>query len=159
GAVPADAASAGYKDIVAAVREVCDYCKRNGQRFHLETGQETVDVLLRFIKDVGRDNLGINFDPANMILYNNGDPVAALRLIGRRVRGVHLKDALKTKVPGTWGAEVTVGTGEVNWPAFLAALAAVGFPGWLCLEREAGTQRVEDIRTGRLFVEKLLRGA
>jgi L-ribulose-5-phosphate 3-epimerase len=100
--------------------------------------------------------VGVNFDPANMILYNNGDPIEALRIVGRHVRGVHVKDATLTRVPGTWGEEVVVGTGQVDWPAFFTALAEARFPGWLCFEREAGNQRVADIRAGRLFVEKLL---
>jgi sugar phosphate isomerase/epimerase len=82
--------------------------------------------------------------------------VEALRVVGRWVKGVHVKDALVTKTPGTWGEEVTVGTGQVDWPGFFTTLAEAGFGGWLCFEREAGNQRVEDIRAGRFFVERLL---
>jgi sugar phosphate isomerase/epimerase len=96
----------------------------------------------------------VNFDPANMILYNKGDPIKALRTLGRWIRQVHVKDAVKTKTPGTWGEEVPVGTGEVNWQAFFAALRDLKFSGYYVIEREAGTQRVADIRAAKLVVER-----
>ena len=90
-----------------------------------------------------------------MLLYNNGDPIAALRALGKRVRGVHLKDAAVTKKPGEWGTELPVGAGEVDWRAFFATLADMGYGGWLCFEREAEHQRVADIASGLAFVRKL----
>jgi len=156
---PHDHKDPAFGKLVNRVRQLAALFAAHGITLGCETGQETAPDLQVFLEGLNQPNLAVNFDPANMILYNNGDPIEALRLIGRRVSGVHLKDALKTTLPGTWGEEVTVGTGEVNWQAFFAALAGVAFPGWLCLEREAGNQRVEDIRAGRLFVEKLLRGA
>jgi L-ribulose-5-phosphate 3-epimerase len=100
--------------------------------------------------------VGVNFDPANIILYDNGDPIQALRVLGPWVRQVHLKDANRTRVPGTWGEEVVLGTGQVDWPAFFRLLDELGFEGHLCIEREAGNQRMEDIRAAREFIEELL---
>jgi len=99
--------------------------------------------------------VGVNFDPANMILYDKGDPIEALRTLGPWIRQVHIKDATRTKIPGTWGEEVVAGTGEVDWPAFFAALDQVGFKGDFCIEREAGNQRVADIRAARELIENL----
>ena len=65
--------------MLEVTRDICSHAKANGQRVHLETGQEPADVLLRFIEDTGCDNLFINFDPANMILYGSGEPLPALR--------------------------------------------------------------------------------
>jgi sugar phosphate isomerase/epimerase len=67
---------------------------------------------------------------------------------------VHIKDATRTKVPGTWGTEVPAGTGEVDWKAFFATLRNVGFKGDYVIEREAGDQRVADIRTAKEMVRK-----
>jgi sugar phosphate isomerase/epimerase len=89
-----------------------------------------------------------------MLLYGKGDPVEAVRLLGRWIRQVHVKDAVQSAVPGTWGEEVAVGTGQVDWPAFFAALADADFTGDLVVEREAGDQRVADIRTARELVLK-----
>ena len=114
-------------------------------------------MLFDFLHKLAKSNLGVNFDPANMILYDKGNPIEALRKLGSWVRQVHIKDARRTKVTGTWGEEVVVGTGEVDWPAFFATLKEVGFNGDLCIEREAGTQRVDDIRTARELVEKISR--
>jgi sugar phosphate isomerase/epimerase len=124
-----------------------------------ETGQETGPALKAFLNHLDEPNVAINFDPANMLLYNNGDPIEALRLVGPWVRSAHIKDARKTRVPGTWGEEVPVGTGEVDWAAFFRTMADVRFPGWFCIEREAGDQRVEDIRAARRHVEAIVNPA
>ncbi len=92
GFVPEDAGEQLYMDIRDVAREICDYCENNGQSFTLETGQEPAQVLLRFIEDVERPNLKINFDPANMILYGTGDPIEALDVLGKHVVSVHCKD-------------------------------------------------------------------
>jgi sugar phosphate isomerase/epimerase len=137
GFVPEEADDPMYAQVVAVTREVCDHCKTNGQRLHLETGQEPVDVLLRFLGDVDRDNLFVNFDPANMILYGSGEPIAALKKAGPHVRSVHCKDATWAANPGReWGAEVPLGEGDVGMEDFLRTLAAIGYDGPLTIERE-----------------------
>jgi len=120
-----------------------------------ETGQETADTLAAFLRKLNRPNAGINFDPANMILYDKGDPIDALRTLGPWLKQCHLKDATRTKVPGTWGEEVVLGTGQVDWRAFFGVLRELNFTGDLAIEREAGTQRVADIRTARDYLERL----
>ncbi|HVT29636.1 MAG TPA: sugar phosphate isomerase/epimerase, partial [Lacipirellulaceae bacterium] len=112
-------------------------CKGNRQALHLETGQEPVDVLIQFLNEVGRDNLFVNFDPANMILYGAGEPIPALEKLGSRVRSIHCKDATWSDRPGeTWGAEVPLGDGDVNMGAFLKTLNRIGYNGPLTIERE-----------------------
>lgn len=137
GFVPHDPSDPMYPEIVQVTQEVCDHCRSNNQRLHLETGQETADALLAFIAAVDRDNLFINFDPANMILYGSGEPIEALRKVGRFVRSVHCKDAKWAANPGKeWGAEVPVGQGDVNFERFLATLQEIGYDGPLTIERE-----------------------
>jgi sugar phosphate isomerase/epimerase len=137
GFVPHDRKDPLYQDVVAVTREVCDHCAGNRQRLHLETGQETADALLQFMGDVKRDNLFVNFDPANMILYGSGDPVEALRKVGRCVRSVHCKDATWAARPGKeWGREVPLGQGDVGFERFLTTLKEIGYDGPLTIERE-----------------------
>lgn len=137
GFVPHDCNDPQYKDVLAVTRQLCDHCKKNNQRLHLETGQEPPDTLLQFIGDVGRDNLFINFDPANIILYGLCDPIDALRKLGRLVRSVHCKDATWAKNPGhQWGAEVPLGQGAVGFERFLKTLKELGYDGPLTIERE-----------------------
>ncbi len=137
GFVPHDLNDPMYPEIVGVTREVCDHCRSNGQRLHLETGQETADALLQFMAQVDRDNLLVNFDPANMILYGSGEPIEALRKVGRFVRSVHCKDAKWAANPAKeWGAEVPVGHGDVNFEQFLATLQEIGYDGPLTIERE-----------------------
>jgi sugar phosphate isomerase/epimerase len=137
GFVPHDAADPLYGQVVAVTRELCDHCRGNGQNLHLETGQEAADALLQFLGDVGRENLFVNFDPANMILYGSGEPIEALRKVGRYVRSVHCKDATWAARPGQeWGAEVPFGEGAVGAETFLRTLGDLGYTGPLTIERE-----------------------
>jgi len=117
-----------------------------------ETGQETVETLIEVIDDLHPTNLGVNFDPANMILYGMGDPCKALRDLGANVVQAHVKDALPAQVPGTWGSEVVVGTGAVDWKAFFETIEGFAQPVDLFVEREAGDAREEDIRTALEFI-------
>lgn len=137
GFVPHDRTLPLYQEVLDVAREVCDHCAKNGQALHLETGQETADDLLQFIKDVGRNNLFINFDPANMILYGTGEPIAALRKVGAFVRSIHCKDGKWAKNPGQeWGQEVPLGEGDVGMENYLRTLAEIGYTGPLTVERE-----------------------
>ncbi|MEX2092524.1 MAG: sugar phosphate isomerase/epimerase family protein, partial [Pirellulales bacterium] len=137
GFVPHDKRDPTYAAIIAAARELCDHCAANGQALHLETGQEPAEVLLGFLGDVKRENLFVNFDPANMILYGVGEPLPALEKLGRYVRSVHCKDAKWSREPGvTWGEEVALGDGDVGFEAFLDTLDRIGYAGPLTIERE-----------------------
>jgi len=137
GFVPHDKNAPDYRTMVDLTRGICDHCKRNGQALHLETGQEPVDVLIQFLDDVKRDNLFVNFDPANMIRYGAGEPIPALEKLGSRVRSVHCKDATWSERPGeTWGAEVPLGEGDVDMEAFVKTLKKIGYTGPLTIERE-----------------------
>lgn len=137
GFVPHEADDPEYQGVLGVTREICDHAAANGQRVHLETGQEPADVLLRFLTDTERDNLFINFDPANMILYGTGEPLPALREVGKYVRSIHCKDATWSDQPGvTWGAEVPLGEGAVGMKDYLATLKEIGYDGPLTIERE-----------------------
>ncbi|MGI9473808.1 MAG: sugar phosphate isomerase/epimerase family protein [Rubripirellula sp.] len=137
GFIPHDPQADGYSDIVDVTRLLCDHCKTHGQFLHLETGQETAEGLLEFIAQVGRENLKINFDPANMILYGTGEPIDALQKVGAHVRSIHCKDGTWSDQPGeTWGAEVPLGQGAVGMETYLRTLKEIGYVGPLTIERE-----------------------
>jgi sugar phosphate isomerase/epimerase len=137
GFLPHDPADPLYTEVLSVTREICDHCKDNAQGFHLETGQESADALLRFLADVDRDNLFVNFDPANMILYGSGDPIEALGKVGPYVRSVHCKDAKWAARPGEeWGTETPLGEGDVGIEQVLRTLGQFGYTGPLTIERE-----------------------
>ena len=144
GFVPEDTSSDSYSQLLEITRDLLDHVKANDQALHLETGQESADHLLEFIENVERDNLFINFDPANMILYGTGEPIEALRKVGRYVRGVHLKDATWAadgQRGKEWGAEVPLGDGDVNIRRYLETLKELGYDGPLTIEREIPEDR------------------
>jgi sugar phosphate isomerase/epimerase len=155
GFVPHSEADPGFAKMVRRLAAVADLFRPHNILVCLETGQETAAELVHLLHTLNHPNIGVNFDPANMLLYDKGDPVQALRTLAPFIRQVHIKDARRTKVPGTWGEEVVVGTGEVDWPAFFATLKQIEFNGNLAIEREAGNQRVADIRAARAVVENL----
>ena len=146
GFVPEDTASESYQNLLATTRDLLDHVKANGQNLHLETGQETADHLLHFIDDVARDNLYINFDPANMILYGTGEPIEALKKVGKFVRSVHCKDATwaaEGRRGQDWGAEVALGEGDVGMETYLQTLSDIGYDGPLTIEREIPEDAVQ----------------
>jgi sugar phosphate isomerase/epimerase len=161
GFVPEDRRSPAYQKLIADTRDLLDHVAKNGQRLHLETGQETADHLLEFIHDVDRKNLAINFDPANMILYGTGNPIEALMKVGQYVKSVHCKDA-KWAGDGqrgkAWGSEVALGDGDVGFELYLRVLKSFGYEGPLTIEREIAHDRAQqkkDIGQAVSLLEKL----
>ena len=149
GFLPHEENDPAFAKMLRRLSETADAFQAAGIVLGLETGQETAPVLVQLLQKLKRRNVGVNFDPANMILYGKGDPIAALRTLGPWIRQVHIKDARGTKVPGTWGEEVAAGTGQVDWRAFFATLRELNYRGDFVIEREAGNQRVADIRTAK----------
>jgi len=156
GFLPHEPGDPALDKMLGRMRQVARLCGDHGLTLCCETGQESAESLVAFLEQLGEPNVAVNFDPANMLLYHNGDPITALRTLGARVQSCHLKDATVTTVPGTWGEEVPVGTGEVDWPAFFHTMEQLRFPGFFCFEREAGDARVADISAGLEFVTNLL---
>lgn len=134
------------------IKSLADAAAKKKLTLLLETGQETAEELRAFLEEIDHPAIAVNFDPANMILYDKGDPIEALHTLGPWIRHLHVKDATRTKQPGTWGAEVPWGKGEVGAKAFINALKEIGFKGAMAIEREAGNDRPADIK---LAIEKL----
>jgi sugar phosphate isomerase/epimerase len=141
-----------YRKYVERISWMRDECAKYSVSLILESGQETAEDLAKFMADV--PGVGINFDPANMILYGKGKPLDALKILMPWIRQVHVKDAVETKVPGTWGEEVKWGDGQVGGKAFVAELKRLGYKGDYVIEREGGSDRPGDIT---LAVERLLK--
>ncbi len=152
---PADPDRKPFLDTLAiAARMASD----SGVTLAFETGQETADLLLRTLQELKSPHLGVNFDPANMLLYDMGDPIRAVEILAPHIRSVHLKDANRPTTKGEWGTEVPLGQGQADIPRFLATLQKVGFAGPLSIEREVGDQaaRIRDIAHGLAFVRQAL---
>ncbi|HZU25163.1 MAG TPA: sugar phosphate isomerase/epimerase family protein [Bryobacteraceae bacterium] len=146
-----------YSEAITAIHEVASYCRTNGQKFLMETGQETPVTLLRAIEDVDLDNVGVNLDTANLILYGKGEPVGALEVIGKYVRGLHAKDGLYPTNPHHLGSEVPIGHGRVNFPEVMRHLRALNYSGPITIEREIeGAQQQADIRASKQYLERLI---
>lgn len=148
------------KPFLDTLAKVSDLAKAKNLTVAFETGQETADLLKLTLDELKSPNLKVNFDPANMILYDKGDPIRAVEILGPYIKSVHVKDANRTKVPGTWGEEVPLGQGEVNIRKFIGTLKKVGYQGPLCIEREVGNQdqRLADIAYGIGVLKECLAG-
>ncbi len=136
GCIPHDPSHPDYAPVLELVRRIADYAASFGMTFCLETGQEPAAQLLEFFEVAARPNLRINFDPANMILYGSGEPIAAFRLLAKHVVSVHGKDGdwPDPAQPGSLGTERLLGQGSVNIPKFVAALREEGYTGTICVE-------------------------
>jgi L-ribulose-5-phosphate 3-epimerase len=161
GFLPEDPADPAFARIVERVARIGKGFGDSGVALLMETGQERPETLLRFLQAVhqrGATTVGVNFDPGNMILYAMGDPIAALRKLLPHVGQVHIKDAIPTTKPGTWGQEVAVGQGQVDWNALVGMLRGSQVQA-LTIEREVGPDPVKDIRAAVEYLMPLLAGA
>jgi len=156
GFIPEDRNNPDYKGLVIALQKITDYCKENNQSFALETGQEKALILSRFIEDVNRLNIGVNFDPANMLLYDADDPIKALDVLGKYVIGVHCKDGKRPERKGELGKEYPLGEGDVGIENFIDKLKKIGYIGPLTIEREiSGEKQMGDILEAKKLLEKI----
>lgn len=147
GFIPENMTDPEFPGVVAALKEIAEHCQKLGIGFWFETGQETPVTLLRTFERIGTDNLGINLDPANLIMYGKGNPIDALDVFGKYVRNVHVKDGLYPTDGDNLGEEVRAGTGKVRFPEFIKRLKEIGYTGELIIEREiSGEQQAKDIR-------------
>jgi len=157
GFIPEVPSDPEYAGVIDALAQVAHHCLANQQEFWFETGQETPVVLLRVIEAIATGNLGINLDPANLLMYGKANPVDALDVIGRYVRGVHAKDGEYPTNGSKLGVEKALGQGRVNFPVLLAKLHSLGYSGALTIEREiSGAQQIADIRSGKVFLEGIV---
>ena len=151
GFVPHDGADPERAKLIDRCCQIVAAFDAHGIGMAFETGQEAAVTLLPVLEAMP-ESVGVNFDPANMILYGMGDPIDAVRTLAPRVKQIHIKDASHTETPGTWGTEQPAGTGDVDWDAFFAVYREAGFACDLIVEREGGEQRVEDVRAGAELV-------
>lgn len=127
-----------YIDTVEALKEICSHCKDLGIDFLFETGQETPVTLLRTIEWIGLDNVGINLDTANVILYGKGNPVDSLEVFGKYVKDLHIKDGCFPTNGNNLGKQVPLGEGKVDFKAVIDGLKKLGYTGPLTIECECG---------------------
>jgi L-ribulose-5-phosphate 3-epimerase len=144
-----------YQPFLQTLGKAADLAADRGVTCALETGQETSGHLLAFVKDLNRPNVKINFDPANLLLYDKDEPLPALKSVGHLVRSVHVKDAQRPTRPGDWGTELPLGEGDVNIPAFVQTLHEIGYRGPLCIERCVPNQQqaIHDITAGIMVLQ------
>lgn len=157
GFVPHDPTSAAYATMRKRLQAIADCLAERNITLTMETGQEPIDVLLRFITDIDRPNAKVNFDPGNVILYGIGDPFEAAKKLAPHIAHMHCKDAIASDQPGVkWGQEVPLGKGQARLAEIIPMLRDRGYTGPLVIEREAGADRIGDIREGIRFLNGVL---
>jgi sugar phosphate isomerase/epimerase len=155
GFIPHEPNSREFAKGISRVAEVAQAFADEGVTVALETGQEPATALVAFLKHLNRSDVGVNFDPANMLLYGSGDPISALALLMPYVKQVHIKDAISSGIAGQWGREVPAGTGQVDWGAFFRVLSDHQYAGDFVIEREAGGSRIEDVKAAVALVNRV----
>ena len=162
GYMPENPYDPNYAGVLVCLKELVKQCKENGQNFLFETGQETPVTLKRAIQDIekelGKGNVGINLDPANLVMYGKANPVDALEVFGEYVMGIHGKDGKYPTDGHMLGDEVPLGQGKVNYPAFVAKLKEIGYAGDITIEREiSGEEQKKDIVMAKAVLDELLK--
>ena len=156
GFIPENPGNPLYPGVLDALREVVEHCAERGLTFCFETGQETPTTLLRVIEDLGGEHLGINLDPANLLMYGKANPVDALDVFGRYVVGVHAKDGEYPTNGRELGVEKPLGEGRVHFELLVPKLKSLGYTGALTIEREiSGPQQIADIKAAIALLEAL----
>ena len=146
-----------FEPLCDAIRTVAQHLKKNGQYLLFETGQETPVTMLRCFEQVGMDNLGVNLDTANLILYGKANPVDALDVFGKHVRNLHAKDGFYPVNGHDLGEEVRLGDGKVDFRALFRKLKELGYDSYVTIEREiSGEQQDEDIRHAKVYLETII---
>lgn len=157
GFLPEDPNDPLYIGTVEALREIVSHCHELGIGFWFETGQETPVTLLRTIERIGMDNVGINLDTANVILYGKGNPVDAVEVFGKYVRDLHIKDGCFPTCGDKLGKQTALGKGRVDFRKVVENLKALGYNGPLTLERECSDQaeQMADLKAAINMLEPL----
>lgn len=157
GFIPENPYDPNFSSFCVAVRTVAQHLKKNGQFLLFETGQETPVTMLRCFEQVGCDNLGINLDTANLILYGKANPVDALDVFGKYVRNIHAKDGCYPTNGHDLGKETRIGEGKVDFKAFFAGLHELGYDSYVTIEREiSGEQQLKDIVESRDYLQQII---
>jgi len=157
GFIPENPYDPNFSSFCIAVRTVAKHLKENGQYLLFETGQETPVTLLRCFEQVACDNLGINLDTANLILYGKANPVDALDVFGTYVRNLHAKDGRYPTDGHSLGAETKIGEGKVDFRALFTRLHDLGYNSYVTIEREIkGEQQLKDILESRTYLENII---
>ncbi len=160
GFMPENPNTKEYKDVLDAIYDLCLYANQYNIDFCFETGQETPTTILRTIQDVkkrGLENLKINLDPANLLLYGKGNPMDAVDVFGKYIVGMHVKDGDYPTDGDNLGCEYKVGTGRVNFDYIIRKLHSFNYQGSLTIEREiSGDQQKKDIKDTIVYLQNIL---
>lgn len=158
GFIPNDAFAPEYADMLTAVDAVACYAEQRGIDLLLETGTETPIALLGLIEDLGRSNVYINFDPANILMYGYGNPVDALKVFGKYVKNMHGKDGCLPTKPHRLGEERALGEGMVDFPAIFKEFEKLGYDRYCIIEREiGGDEQIRDILRAKEYLKSLVK--
>jgi sugar phosphate isomerase/epimerase len=156
GFLPENPDDAAYKAMLDAVTEIARYAAGKRITISLETGQETGQQLAAFLDKIAVARVGVNFDPANLVIYGVDSPAKALQHFASRVTSVHVKDALLPDTPGAMGREVRPGEGRAELGECFRILRATGFTGALIIEnyvaRGQKTDPMDELRFAKAFL-------
>lgn len=157
GFIPENPYDPNYHELIAVLRDLAKKCRENGQNFLFETGQETPVTLRRAIEDIGTGNLGVNLDPANLLMYGKANPIDSLDVFGEYVMGIHGKDGMYPTNGRELGIETPLGEGKVDYPRFIARLKEIGYQGDITIEREiSGEEQKKDIIMAKAVLDQLI---
>ena len=158
GFIPDNPFDEGYIAITEALKVIGREMKKHGQRLLFETGEELPVTLVQMIKATGLDNLGVNLDPANLIMSGRANAVDALEYFAPYFMNMHAKDGLRPAPGAAEGVEVPIGKGHADFPGLFGVLKKIGYAGEIIIEREGVSDDVwaGEIAAAKAYLEGLL---
>jgi L-ribulose-5-phosphate 3-epimerase len=174
GVIPEQPGDPEYAIMQRACNELASFASDMGGYFAIETGPEPAERLKVFLDSLDNRGVAVNFDPANMVMVTGGDPVQGVHTLRDYIVHTHVKDGIRTAEVDPYDVygdlsheqiaafedgsigfrEVALGEGTVDFPAYFAALQAIGYTGYLTIEREVGSQPEQDIRQAVEFIHR-----
>lgn len=160
GYLPDDPFHPDRMGVVQAVRYLCGVIGRRGQRLLIETGEDLPNTLVQFIKETVADNIGLNFDPANLLINGRANPADALCMLAPWVMGCHGKDGIYPRNGNPKGKEVQVGHGQADFPRLVGILKSIGYTGDITIEHERhdSGHRLAEIKAAKEYLSGLIDG-
>ena len=149
-----------YDQFILDLKMLARFAAINDQYFMFETGTETVAGLKEMIEAIDEPNVGINFDPANFLYYNNDDPALLVDQLVDKILTVHCKDAVRPAEGEKHGKETVLGQGATNFRVLLKRILDHGFNGPLIIERELapGPEQEHDFRNAVQLIKSVMKG-
>ncbi|MBW8883637.1 MAG: sugar phosphate isomerase/epimerase, partial [Planctomycetia bacterium] len=153
GRVPPEADTRATSLMVEALSEIGRHGQKVGALLAAETGAESGDELAALIAKLPHGSIGVDLNPANLIVHGHS-PRAAAQALAEHVLHVHATDATRDLSLGR-GIEVPLGQGNAEFPELLGILEEHQYRGYITISRHDSEASIADVQQSLTFLRNL----